>query len=617
MSLLNLQTDLKSLKFGVGPSYDRPGLGNSGQPYITSPIPPDNPPSPGTVLDQINDFLTPTPNSPDFLLRGGISAARDTATDVLRLGKFFSNLNSSAGISFVAKQNSLSQIAVRTQAGGKIQNEGAYTPLSTLAQAGINFVGGHVKKQSGITTYLEATKQEEPLRGFGKKIISTANNRLYQLYESKVASRGELLDDLDYNKINSLSPLPTALLSYNGGPNSALGVGSTTIKIATDNYGAPLQTGINNIQLQKLGFFPPIPPDPAQRGGDMMSSQRGPMDKPPLSGKTGFGAFEGKDIFLQDFRRDLYHIGDQEKSTITGIAPAYNNGLNTIDGRGDSRINYISPGQKGNIISYTTGKVLESGEILPVDKINAQPIYKSGGVKSEPEISKNDLIKFRIAAVLRNGQKVYMHFRAYINTFSDSYEASWDSLKYMGRGEDFYKYNGFGRKVSLSFTVAAQSKPELMAQYKKLNFLASTLAPDYGNSGYMGGVMTTLTVGGWCYELPGFINSLNLDVPEESPWEIAIDDKLEGGKGSGDGTVKEMPHIVNVSMDYTPIHKFRPELQKNRYNDDGFVEETFDSNGVLSRRGYGKQRFIALTNGISENYDDTYRKEGKRRKIGD
>ena len=153
----------------------------------------------------------------------------------------------------------------------------------------------------------------------------------------------------------------------------------------------------------------------------------------------------------------------------------------------------------------------------------------------------------------------------------------------------------FGRKISLSYTVAAQSKPELMAQYKKLNFLASTLAPDYGDSGYMGGVLTTLTLGGWCYELPGFINSLTLEVPQESPWEIAIPSSNEGADPDNpifsDKTVKEMPHICNVSMEFTPIHTFRPELQDNSYGGD---------NSEVSR--YGQQRFLELTNGHNNNY---------------
>ena len=38
MGLLDLQTNLKNYKFGQAPASDRPGGGNSGQPYIKNPI---------------------------------------------------------------------------------------------------------------------------------------------------------------------------------------------------------------------------------------------------------------------------------------------------------------------------------------------------------------------------------------------------------------------------------------------------------------------------------------------------------------------------------------------------------------------------------------------------
>ena len=50
-----------------------------------------------------------------------------------------------------------------------------------------------------------------------------------------------------------------------------------------------------------------------------------------------------------------------------------------------------------------------------------------------------------------------------------------------------------------------------------LCFLASNLAPSYSSNGYMAGSLVELTMGGWCYELPGFITSLTLDIPQESP----------------------------------------------------------------------------------------------------
>ena len=59
-----------------------------------------------------------------------------------------------------------------------------------------------------------------------------------------------------------------------------------------------------------------------------------------------------------------------------------------------------------------------------------------------------------------------------------------------------------------------------------------------------------------------------------------------------------MPHICNVSMDFTPIHTFRPELQQNKYDEDGNGEVA--DNG--ENPGYGPQRFLQLTNAYNNNY---------------
>jgi hypothetical protein len=61
--------------------------------------------------------------------------------------------------------------------------------------------------------------------------------------------------------------------------------------------------------------------------------------------------------------------------------------------------------------------------------------------------------------------------------------------------------------------------------YKKLNYLASNLAPDYSPFGYMRGPLVQLTVGGYLYEQVGFITSLTYNIPNDSPWEIGINDQ--------------------------------------------------------------------------------------------
>ena len=222
-------------------------------------------------------------------------------------------------------------------------------------------------------------------------------------------------------------------------------------------------------------------------------------------------------------------------------------------------------------------------ELQALDKITAMPMYDGTGPDTNQPI--NDLVKFRIAAINNDGtdgEAVYMHFRAFLDNMSDNYEANWNSVKYVGRGEPLYNYEGFGRTISLGFTVAAQSKAELIPMYKKLNYLASTLAPDYTAAGFMRGNLVRLTVGGYLYEQPGFITSLTYDIPDTSTWEIAID-----AEGGSDGSVKELPHVIKVSgFSFTPIHTFLPEKPNNANNPNS--------------------KFIALSNGVNTNYSDVY-----------
>mgnify|MGYP003145309179 CR=1 FL=1 len=301
----------------------------------------------------------------------------------------------------------------------------------------------------------------------------------------------------------------------------------------------------------------------------------------------------------RDFRKTIIDDNNIKESSVLSLSPSYQDAQNkTIDGPTDSRINYASPGQKGNIISYTKGKINTLGKVNITDRLNALPLYKSKNVAATQEGDaggfKNDLVKFRIAAIDTNNptKKTYMHFRAYIDSFSDQYNANWNQQKYMGRGEPFYKYDNFQRDVNMSFTVAAQSKPEIMVMYRKLNYLASTLAPDYTEAGYMAGNLVQLTMGGWCYELPGFIRSLTIDVPQESTWEIGINDE-----GKFDNKVKEMPHIVKVTgLTFTPIHTFRPSIMKLTR------AMSKPENNLADNNKYGNQRYIALKAG-NNNYD--------------
>jgi hypothetical protein len=191
-----------------------------------------------------------------------------------------------------------------------------------------------------------------------------------------------------------------------------------------------------------------------------------------------------------------------------------------------------------------------------------------------------------------------MHFRAFLGPISDSYTADWTGFNYLGRGEKFYTYGGFDRKISLSWTVAAQSKEELIPMYKKLNYLASTLAPDYSPKGYMRGNLVQLTIGGYLYEQPGFITGLTYDMGEDSPWEIGIGTS----ETPNDSSVKELAQIIRVTgFNFTPIHNFVPRKQQLTFTNRGTLDSVSDDTGFVQT--YDNERFIALSNGINNNYD--------------
>ena len=285
---------------------------------------------------------------------------------------------------------------------------------------------------------------------------------------------------------------------------------------------------------------------------------------------------------IQDFRKTIIDSEELEISSVLSLAPNY------VTKAANRRVNRGDPGKSNTVngVKDVFNYGLPATQTAALDKLTAMPMYDGQGPNTSYAI--NDFCKFRIAAINNEpdaqGSAVYMHFRAFIDSFSDNYNATWDPVKYSGRGEDLYNYTGFGRTINMSFTCFAQSKAELIPMYKKLNYLASTLAPDYTNAGFMRGNLVRLTMGGYLYEQPGFISSLTYDIPQESPWEIAID-----AEGGGDGSVKELPHMIKVSsLQFTPIHNFLPQKPNVANNPN--------------------ERYIALANAFNSrgNYADEY-----------
>ena len=315
-------------------------------------------------------------------------------------------------------------------------------------------------------------------------------------------------------------------------------------------------------------------------------------DQPLKSTGNGSGLSNPRDfrkhVNGEDFNNNTEMENNLGFSTVLSLAPDYVNANQNI------KTNYGDPGQTAgqtlsgflqpakNVLNYG----VDASTLIALDKINAMPLYEDTAADT---LNKgiNDSVNFNIAVINNDkadGTSTYIHFRALLDDFNDSYTAKWDAVQYVGRGEELYNYQGFGREISMGWTVYAQSKAELIPMYKKLNYLASTLAPDYIGAGMMRGNIVKITVGGYLYDQPGIIKSINFGIPEESPWEIAINEE-----GLEDTSVKQLPHMIKVTgFTFIPIHKFIPAKVSSLTNP--------------------IQKYIALANSTGNtNYKDKYK----------
>ena len=224
MGVLDLQTDLKSLKYG----QDRPNGGSSGQPYIQTDIRTVDATFSGTNLTLYDDGL----------VRGGMVAATNaSAVDTRRIAKFFTD--TPKGPLFLVKQVGLQLSNPQLERKGDttekyIGPSRTYNlGINTLAQVPLTAFGEHIVRQ-GLLPINDPDIYYESVVTANNTQNDSKNNRLLKLL----------------NKFSD-EPSETVINKYVGGPGSIYGIGNTLVLRATtpiDN-GALLEIANNNAGL--------------------------------------------------------------------------------------------------------------------------------------------------------------------------------------------------------------------------------------------------------------------------------------------------------------------------------------------------------------------------------
>lgn len=559
MPLINLRTNLTNLKYGK----DRPGGGDSGQPFIQFPI------EDASTPDNIRRYYEINRTSLDFPVRGGAitqlisggSGIISSTIDRQRIQEFFKS--APRGKAFIDKQVGLQLSNPRLQVPNALTFAGAglgnvtlpvtnvYTPVNTLAQVQVMGTGAFFNRHGVFPTIYEAPQQTYAYIAANNNTEST--NRLAILKALKLSSN---INDLnvDSGLINRLgiSTLQDQLFNYQGGPGSVYGIGFTRIFRVTNTEAT------NLLAKSTVGFT--LGGDPTAGGLEKPYSAIGMTYQQLAQQNTRTTNPAAPTLAtVQDFRLQLpgnTQKTDYEYFNIAQLSGGDKWGLGIGNpGAPNARVNYTDT-------SVTTGE----------DAVNMINPLAGNGLYYNPEstdpwsragTNSKDIIKFAFECIDNSNPDfaVPLIFRAFLEgQISDTNQGEYNTFKYLGRGETFRTYQGFDRTIGFTFKVFIQSRQEMLPLYTKLNALISQVYPDYSlNYNLMRGNVVRLTIGDYLYRTPGFLENVNVTIDNSNtPWEI----QMYGLDIESD--VRELPHMVTVQCSFKPIMDILPrKVDKN------------------------------------------------------
>jgi hypothetical protein len=537
------ETKLRSLPFG----NDRPDGGSSNQPYIQTPI------DVNLGFEQGSVGYNVLGN--DFLLRGGVlGATAASANDVARLTKFFNPFAKGAALNgalFVAKQAVLERQGVDVRDG----RSRTYLPTNTVAQAGLNAFGIHLDKDGinpfkagyygeGDTGYYITT-----LNNSTGEFSNGSRNRLQLLYQVKrLGDDGTEIQKtrrkLQIGNIANQNILAAGALASIG-TIGLLGTGLTNpLAFAGLGVLSSLPLLLGNVSLPKTTVNIKLASDlyGITNTNDVVNL---------ISYEGGPGSFLGIGKTNIKIWNPL-----QFKNTPDIIVGS--NIVKNEDQFSDPKL-YLTP-TDGNIVGAISVResLLNTSKTSFSRKRNGQTkIFNPNlSISSDQQIPDDgDIINFYFELINNDNvsKNTKIPLRAYIEDFGDSFTGEWDSFKYMGRAENFYRYKGFTRDFNINFIVPTLSRTDLITNYQKLNALTWLTMPDYSDVGYIRGNLAYFTLGDYFQKAVIVMKSINFSPIMEMGFDINRDEEYELFSTDNDLYTGQLPKGIKVSCTMTPL----------------------------------------------------------------
>ena len=116
-------------------------------------------------------------------------------------------------------------------------------------------------------------------------------------------------------------------------------------------------------------------------------------------------------------------------------------------------------------------------------------------------------------------------FTGYVKGYNETYDSSWDSIKYNGRSEFLYTFNSYKKTAQFKLQIPAFAYTQIETNHAKLKKLQEGLAGGYKNN-RLGGIINYVYLGYYLPQVPCIITSLNISIPDEASWDLDTDQAM-------------------------------------------------------------------------------------------